>query len=105
MTLTHRTFDDVDGIYLFDPEIGRTVSLVAKLAYSPSVEEITKNTDTITLRGGYIAPGNIFMNNDQGEKKSPAPEKYMLFELKKRKKAIISARARRAQRRSRILTF
>jgi hypothetical protein len=26
------------------------------------------------------------MNNDQGEKKKPAPEKYMLFELKKTEK-------------------
>ncbi len=55
----HRSFDDLDASYLFDPEIAAyRVPIVGKVAYSPSIRAITKTDSGLTLRVGYIAPGN-----------------------------------------------
>ena len=84
VTVTHRTFDDNDASYMYDPEIGAyRVPLVAKIAYSPKVEELTKKGDAITLKVGYVAPGNVWSSQQQTETGEPVPDKFMLYELLK----------------------
>lgn len=84
VTITHRTFDDNETSYMYDPEIGAyRVPLVAKIAYTPKIEELTKKADTITLKVGYVAPGNIWSSQQQTESGEPVPDKYMLYELAK----------------------
>ncbi|MEG2203737.1 MAG: hypothetical protein RRY21_01115 [Oscillospiraceae bacterium] len=85
VALIHHTFDDYDASYLFDPEISSyRVPLIAKVAYSPRGESITKNGEITTLLVGYIAPGNIWSTDMQSNKKNePAPDKYMYYDLKK----------------------
>ena len=81
--LVHRSFDDKDASYLYDPEISAyRVPSVSKVAYSPYVEDITKNSDkTITLKVGYVAPGNMWSTDTTEESDVPKPEKYMLYTL------------------------
>jgi hypothetical protein len=83
ISVTHQSFEDIDASYLFDPEISAyRVPLIAKVAYSPSVEDIDKRGDLIVLRVGYVAPGNIWSTDTQsGKSAQPKPEKYMLYEL------------------------
>ena len=85
VVISHRSFDDNEASYLYDPEIKTyRVPLVAKLAYLPSVEKIDKKGDQLVLRVGYIAPGNIFSNDvNKGKGTDPLLEKYMLYELTK----------------------
>lgn len=83
--IVHRSFDDTDASYLFDPEISAyRVPSVNKVAYSPSVTAMQKNGDDIVLTVGYVAPGNIWTTEpDSGDSSEPAPEKYMLYTLRK----------------------
>lgn len=84
--IIHRSFDDNDASYLFDPEISAyRVPSVNKVAYSPYITAITKKGDNVVLTVGYIAPGNIWTtdNLENGESNKPAPEKYMLYTLTK----------------------
>lgn len=83
VSVTHQSFEDIDASYLFDPEISAyRVPLIAKVAYSPSVEDIDKKGDLITLRVGYVAPGNVWSTDIKSTKSTePVPEKYMLYEL------------------------
>lgn len=82
--LEHESFDDNDGSYLFDPEISAyRVPYIAKIAYTPRVEEIRKNGKNITLLVGYVAPGNIIWSNETagGAKVGEMVEKKMLYDL------------------------
>ncbi|MEG2175032.1 MAG: hypothetical protein RR135_06075 [Oscillospiraceae bacterium] len=82
--LNHQTFDDYDVSYLFDPEISAyRVPYVAKVAYSPKVVSIDKKGDTISLKVGYVSPGNILSTSMAGEngQKGPLPDKYMYYDL------------------------
>ena len=83
--IVHRSFDDTDASYLFDPEIqSYRVPLVAKLAYSAEVVGLEKQGDNITLTVGYIAPGNIWSTDVQSDQGSAViPEKYMYYDLTK----------------------
>ncbi len=83
--IEHRSFDDTDASYLFDPEIqSYRVPLIAKLAYSPDVVGISKKGDSITLTVGYVAPGNIWSTDIQSDKGTAViPEKYMYYDLTK----------------------
>lgn len=84
--IVHRSFDDTDASYLFDPEISAyRVPSVNKVAYSPSITSMQKNGDSIVLTVGYVAPGNIWTTEpaDGSENSEPTPEKYMLYTLTK----------------------
>ncbi len=84
--IIHRSFDDTDASYLFDPEISAyRVPSVNKVAYSPSITAMQKNGDNIVLTVGYVAPGNIWTTEpiDGSENSEPTPEKYMLYTLTK----------------------
>ena len=85
ITIAHRSFDDYDASYLFDPEISAyRVPIIGKVAYSPSVVSLNRNGDLITLRVGYIAPGNIWNTNTQSNRPTqPKPDKYMYYDLQK----------------------
>ena len=81
----HHSFDDMDASYLFDPEIAAyRVPVVGKVAYSPSVRGITKTDFGLTLRVGYIAPGNVWSGlAKKTGKNQPVPDKYMFYDLQK----------------------
>lgn len=82
----HRSFDDNDASYLFDPEISAyRVPSINKVAYSPSISSIQKNGDDLVLTVGYVAPGNIWTTEpaNANENSEPTPEKYMLYTLSK----------------------
>ena len=84
--IIHRSFDDTDASYLFDPEISAyRVPSVNKVAYSPSITSMQKNGDIIVLNVGYVAPGNIWTTEpaNAGKSNEPTPEKYMLYTLTK----------------------
>ena len=82
VTLEHRTFEDNDGTYLYDPEIAAyRVPSISKVAYSPSVTDIVKGNGEITLTVGYVAPGNMWSTEIQNDSTDPEPEKYMLYIL------------------------
>ena len=83
--VVHRSFDDMDASYLFDPEISAyRVPVVGKVAYSPSVRGITKTDFGLTLRVGYIAPGNVWSGlTKKTGKNQPVPDKYMFYDLQK----------------------
>jgi len=83
--IIHRSFDDTDASYLFDPEISAyRVPSINKVAYSPSVEEIIKGENgVLTLKVGYIAPGNSWTTDINEENDEPKPEKYMMYTLSK----------------------
>ncbi len=83
--IVHRSFDDKDASYLYDPEISAyRVPSISKVAYSPFVESISKESDgKITLKVGYVAPGNMWTTDVTEESDDPKPEKYMLYTLSK----------------------
>lgn len=84
VTVEHQSFEDVDGTYLYDPEIAAyRVPSITKSAYSPSVTEISKNGDEILLTVGYVAPGNVWSTQQQTTSGDPTPEKYMVYRLLK----------------------
>ena len=85
VTVVHRTFSDYDASYLYDASIScYRVPLIAKVAYSPKVESMEKNGDVITLKVGYIAPGNVWSTNvGSGDSEDPTPDKYMYYDLTK----------------------
>ena len=85
VTITHQSFDDNDASYLYDPEISAyRVPSVNKVAYSPTVTDIVKKGDVVTLTVGYVAPGNIWSTDPQsGRNTSPTPEKFLLYTLTK----------------------
>ena len=86
VVVTHQSFEDNDASYLFDPEISAyRVPSINKVAYSPSIAQIVKKGDVITLTVDYIAPGNIWSTDPQTGKDSnkPAAEKTMLYTLTK----------------------
>jgi hypothetical protein len=84
VTLEHRTFEDNDGTYLYDPEIAAyRVPSLSKVAYSASVTNIEKQGDTVVLTVGYVAPGNMWSTEIQGNSDDPTPEKYMYYILTK----------------------
>ena len=82
----HASFDDIDGTYLYDPEIAAyRIPAISKNAYSPAVTEIRKEGETILLTVGYVAPGNIWSTRPRSESGEAAPEKYMLYRLTRTK--------------------
>ena len=85
VAIAHRSFDDYDASYLFDPEISAyRVPIIGKVAYSPSVVDLSKNGDIIVLKVGYVAPGNIWSTNSQTSRPAqPKPDKYMYYDLRK----------------------
>lgn len=84
VVLNHRTFDDYDASYLYDPSLeAYRVPLIGKVSYSPKVVNATKNGNQVFLTVGYIAPGNIWSSDmdaatADGER---IPEKNMLYDL------------------------
>ncbi len=84
MKLTHKTFEDYDASYLYDEATkAYHVPLVAKVSYSPKVEKIIKKGDALTVKIGYVPPGNIWAMDVNSKKYSPSPDKYMVYEMKK----------------------
>ena len=83
--IVHRSFDDKDASYLYDPEISAyRVPSISKVAYSPYVEDISKGSDgKVTLKVGYVAPGNMWTTDVTEDSDDPKPEKYMLYTLTK----------------------
>jgi len=82
----HVSFEDIDGTYLYDPEIAAyRIPAISKNAYSPSVTEIRREGDTILLTVGYVAPGNLWSTHTRNRSGEPDPEKYMLYRLTKTK--------------------
>ncbi len=82
----HMSFEDVDGTYLFDPEIAAyRVPAITKNAYSPSVESVAKDGDTTVLTVGYVAPGTIWTTQRKDAEGKILPEKTMLYRLMRTK--------------------
>lgn len=83
VNIIHRSFEDNDASYLYDPDISAyRVPSINKVAYSPYVSEIKKESDgRLTLTVGYVAPGNIWSTDIKGQSDEPVPEKYMLYTL------------------------
>ncbi len=79
--LTHRTFDDLSFSYLYDGEIkAYHVPVEPRSSYTPLVEEIKTEGDSIFLKVGYISPDNIiFFSAD--EDYEITPDKYLVYEL------------------------
>ncbi len=85
-SVEHASFDDMDGTYLYDPEIAAyRVPPISKNAYSPSVESITKEGETILLRVGYVAPGTIWTTQRRDSQGKILSEKAMRYRLTKTK--------------------
>ncbi|PWM23572.1 MAG: hypothetical protein DBX44_05515 [Oscillospiraceae bacterium] len=83
VSIEHRSFEDTDASYLFDPEIDSyRVPLTAKIAYSAEVVDVESNGDVVTLTVGYIAPGNVWSTDIRsGQGSETIPEKYMYYDL------------------------
>ena len=85
-SVEHASFDDIDGTYLYDPEIAAyRIPAISKNAYSPSVTEIRREGDTILLTVGYVAPGTIWSTRNRSGLGQAEPEKYMIYRLTKTK--------------------
>lgn len=86
VVLNHRTFSDYEISYAYDEgTMTYHVPLTAKITYSPQVESITKNGDLITVRVGYVPPGNVWEMDLESNRYEPTPDKYMLYDLQKEK--------------------
>lgn len=85
IALVHDTFYDTDGTYLYDPDImAYRVPLLAKVSYTPYVESVTKNPDKITLKVGYITPGNVWTTSiEDKDSTSVRADKYMFYDIVK----------------------
>ncbi|MBQ2691024.1 MAG: hypothetical protein IJF53_02595 [Clostridia bacterium] len=82
--IEHASFEDMDGTYLYDPEIAAyRIPVISKLAYSPAVTEINKEGENLLLTVGYVAPGNMWTTVVLDEEGDPEPEKYMIYEMHK----------------------
>jgi len=81
--IIHRSFEDNDASYLYDPDISAyRVPSINKVAYSPYVTEIKKDeNNNIVLTVGYVSPGNIWSTDTKGQSDEPVPEKFMLYTL------------------------
>lgn len=81
--ITHRNVDDYELMYMYEPDTNvYRIPVATKIAYSPEVDTITKNGDLLTVRVGYVPPGNAWFASDDDEG-TPEPDKYMIYELKK----------------------
>lgn len=88
VALSHDTFGDYEVTYLYDTATKSYHVPVTAMTgfYTPSVEEIVKNGDTLLLRVGYIPPATA-LNIDfsgKGDREQKA-DKYMTYELRKGK--------------------
>ena len=82
--IEHASFEDMDGTYLYDPEIAAyRIPVISKLAYSPAITEINEDGDNLLLTVGYVAPGNMWTTVVLDEDGDPKPEKYMIYEMQK----------------------
>lgn len=82
--IEHASFEDMDGTYLYDPDIGAyRIPVISKLAYSPAITEINEEGDNLLLTVGYVAPGNMWTTVVLDEDGDPEPEKFMIYEMQK----------------------
>jgi len=85
-SVEHMSFEDLDGTYLYDPEIAAyRVPAISKNADSPLVESVSREGDTTVLRVGYVAPGTIWTTQRKDSDGRILPEKTMLYRLAKTK--------------------
>jgi hypothetical protein len=81
--ISHRTVDDYENIYMYDPDVNAyRIPVVAKVAYIPKVDHIIKSGDVLTVRVGYVPPGSSWLTGFNQEA-TPSPDKYMVYKLKK----------------------
>ena len=83
ISLDHATFYDTDGTYLYDPDISAyRVPSLSKVSYTPYVESATKTKEKITLKVGYIPPGNMWSTTtEEKDDGSVRADKFMLYDL------------------------
>lgn len=88
VALTHDTFGDYEITYLYDTATKSYHVPVTAMTgfYTPGVEEIVKDGDSLQLRVGYIPPATA-LNIDfsgKGDREQKA-DKYMTYEMRKGK--------------------
>ncbi len=85
ITLTHQSFSDYMNTYYFDDskEAYRATFDSSSVRYTPQVEEVDKSGDIYSLYVGYLESGNQWLNTIYGRDYEPAPDKYMVYTLKK----------------------
>lgn len=85
VSLKHQSFSEGLLIrYIYDEEhLLYRVPLDAQTGYYiPKVEEMSKRGDVYVLTVGYIPTAESFATSVRGKNKEPAPDKYMIYELK-----------------------
>ncbi len=83
--LVHASMEE-DGIsYTFDSEnnVYRVPMMAQGGYYTPMVVDMQKKGDVYEVVVGYIAPGASWSTDAKGEKYQPAPDKYMIYNMKK----------------------
>lgn len=86
--LEHKSFGDYTISYIYDEELkAYHVPLTGEVGYyTPRVEKIVKKGDTLQLQVGYIPPANVWTVGVSGNKGVVAPDKQMIYELKRNDK-------------------
>ena len=81
--ITHQTVDDYENIYMYDPDVNAyRIPVVAKVTYAPEVDKIAKSGSSLTVRVGYVPPGNSWLTGFN-QQATLDPDKYMVYELTK----------------------
>ena len=85
--LEHQSFGDLENSYLYDEDIkSYHVPIITITGFAtPKVEEINKVGDAIELKMGYVPPSTILDIDTNGKVGTPAPQKYMIYELHRAK--------------------
>lgn len=85
ITLEHQSFTNYVSMYNYDKE--KETYLVPMdeetMLYLPKVKEIKKDGDRLSLLVGYVATGNDWFKSFRGKDYEPAPDKYMIYQVKK----------------------
>lgn len=96
VALVHQSFGDYETSYYYDEAEGvYSVPVQAQLyVYSPRVIEITKEGEFYNLYVGYIPPADAWTSDYTGKSGEPAPDKYMIYVMRKEGNAYQIAKVR-----------
>ena len=85
VTLRHRTFGEYEQSFYFDAvrRIYYVPANVQLFLYSPRVISIERSGDLYHLLVGYVPPTGAFTTNLHGARGQPAPEKYMIYVMRR----------------------
>ena len=84
IVLNHQSFSDYMSTYYYDESKEKYLVPMdgSAVLYTPQVEYIQQDGTTFTLKVGYLANGNQWLETLQGKDYVPTPEKYMIYTMR-----------------------